>query len=103
MVFNKEFADSEEEMCELLLDADVLPPPHRPQPVAQPGLDNNRKWYLHNKIREFCTPNTVAITCPQQEEEPENVVRPVVQRSVGPLSDSRRPQIDDSDTIKFDV
>ena len=107
VVFRKEFADSEEERCELLLDDEVLPPPRRPRPSTPPGLDNARKWYLHKKIREFCTPNTKDITCPQPDEEPEStsVVQPAVPQSVGPTSRSRgrgksRPNTDDHPAAK---
>ena len=104
VVFRKEYADSEEEKCELL-DAEVFPPPHRPQPVTPPGLDSNRKWYLYNKIREFCTPHTMDITCPQPEGESECVVQPVVQQSAGPFSRGRgrgqaRPQFDEQPAAK---
>ena len=67
VVYRREYSDSEEERCELLLDSEVLPPQHRPQPVTPPGFDNNRKWYPHNKIREFCTPNTMDIVLGQQK------------------------------------
>ncbi|KAI0237450.1 hypothetical protein LSAT2_012017, partial [Lamellibrachia satsuma] len=41
MVFRKEFGDSEEEMCELLLDADMLPPHHQPQPITPPATTHH--------------------------------------------------------------
>ena len=43
VVFRQEYSDSEEERYELLLHSEVLPPPHRPQPVPLSGLDNSQE------------------------------------------------------------
>ena len=59
MLFCTEYAHSEEESFRLLQDQHRLP-----QPMTPPCLDVARQNYLHDKIREFCTPHTRDITCP---------------------------------------
>ena len=44
VVFRKEFADSEKERCELLLDVEVLPPILRPRPTHHLASTQHTTW-----------------------------------------------------------
>ena len=81
MLFRKEYADSEEESFCILQDPRQLPSAHRPPLMTPPGLDITRQNYLHDKIREFCTPHTRDITCPRPAVQQTAVQRPAEQQT----------------------
>ena len=64
-VFVKESSDGEERLIKLVKDITWKPSlSNLPDIIPPPGLTLERQWYLHQKIREFCSENTKDIVCP---------------------------------------
>ena len=64
-VFVKESNDGKERKIKLVKDATWKPSlTNLPDIIPPPGLTLERQWYLHHKIREFCSKNTKDIVCP---------------------------------------
>ena len=71
-IFVKERAGSPEVKRSILKDESWSPKADELPPVLSPaGLSNQRQWYLHDKIREFCPDRLKDITCPQPSAPPE--------------------------------
>jgi len=79
VVFVKEFHDSPEIECDLLVGKAVVST-DLPDIIPAPGLDNKRQWYLFNQIRDFCRESVQDVVCPKptiteplpdQEPQPE--------------------------------
>lgn len=67
VVYVRKTLSDPESSHQLLKSIDRLPPAELPDQQIPPGLDANRKWYLFEKIREFCSVATRDITCPQPD------------------------------------
>ncbi|KAM9364293.1 uncharacterized protein KZ484_010563 isoform 2-T3 [Pholidichthys leucotaenia] len=65
VVFCKEYSDSDEVPETLLKDIHNLPTPNLPPVIPPPGLPPARQWYLFEKIRQFCSEETMDVTCPK--------------------------------------
>ena len=65
VVFARKQPNDEETRFELRKDGATPPPAALPPPTPPPGLDLQRQWYLHDRIREFCHPSCMDITCPK--------------------------------------
>ena len=61
----KEYIDSLERQYTLTLDTSIAA--RNPEIIVPPGLSLKRRWYLHDKIREFCFEETRDIVCPRPE------------------------------------
>ena len=61
----KEYIDSLERQYTLTLDTSIAA--RNPEIIVPPGLSLKRRWYLHDKIREFCSEETEDIVCPRPE------------------------------------
>ncbi|XP_050401008.1 uncharacterized protein LOC126817880 [Patella vulgata] len=70
MVFRKLYADSEEEIFNLIIDSSVVPHNEKPDIIPPPGLSAERQLYLYQKIREFCRVETRDISCPLPQALP---------------------------------
>ena len=57
-VYCKEFLTSTEVKFTLLKKLDVLPSSDLPSEIIPEGLDDDRKKYLYNEIRQFCKPGS---------------------------------------------
>ena len=64
-VLVREYSDSTEKNYQLTTDS--FSPVELPEIITPPGLSLQRKWYLHNKIREFCHPDTRDLVCPHPD------------------------------------
>ena len=61
----KKFSNSESTKINIIKDSLVLPTTGElPQILAPSGLSSDRQWYLHDKIRPFCSERTQDLTCP---------------------------------------
>ena len=58
----REFSDTSEKVFTLYTSASYN---GLPEVITPPSLSLRRKWYLHNKIREFCSPETRDLVCPK--------------------------------------
>ncbi len=61
----KEFSDLHE--TEYTLTSDVSLAVEFPDTITPPGMSLQRKWYLHDKIRDFCSIETRDLVCPRPE------------------------------------
>ena len=41
-----------------------------PDVIKPPGLSLQRRWYLHDMIRDFCPPETKDLVCPKPDLPP---------------------------------
>ena len=57
----KNFSNSESTKINIIKDSLVVP---TTGVLAPSGLSSDRQWYLHNKIRPFCSERTQDLTCP---------------------------------------
>lgn len=68
VVYAREFEDTDWEKFQLLRrdggDAPIQPDAV-PSQQEHPGLDAKRQWYLFDKIREFCSEESMDSTCPR--------------------------------------
>ena len=65
-VFVKTSSDTVEKEINLLSDKTWKPSQYQlPAVIDPPGLSLERQWYLHNKIREFCSEEARDLVCPQ--------------------------------------
>ena len=62
----REYNDSSELEYELTSDVSVTA--GIPDIISPPGLSLKRRWYLHDKIRAFCLPETKDLVCPQPND-----------------------------------
>jgi len=62
-VLIQEFSDSEER--EFHLTSEVSLAEEFPEAIVPKGLPLQRRWYLHDKIREFCPDHTKDVVCPK--------------------------------------
>ncbi len=65
MVTFKEYSDSNE--TEYQLTSDVSLADDFPDVITPQGLPLQRQWYLHDKIRDFCSIDTRDLVCPRPE------------------------------------
>ena len=66
VVFVKNADDMDERKINLLKNTSWRPTPaDLPQQIIPPGLSEERKVYLYQKIREFCPDNVKDIVCPE--------------------------------------
>ena len=63
----KEFTDTETTELRLLKDPRWTPSQEFPEQIQPHGLSLERKWYLYDKIREFCSHETRDLVCPHPE------------------------------------
>ena len=64
-VFMKSSRDESEQKVNLIKDSSWKPCKHDLPPIIDPpGLPLDRKWYLYNKIREFCPDEVKDLVCP---------------------------------------
>ena len=67
-VFVKKGSGDEEEKINMLKNPSWRPSCHdHPNVVTPLGLSLQRQWYLHDKIREFCS-NSKDLVCPKPEQ-----------------------------------
>ena len=59
----KEYSDSQENVYALTHSTLI----GLPETVHPRGLSLERQWYLHDKIREFCSPETRDLVCPEPQ------------------------------------
>ena len=64
-VLVKEFNDSDEK--EYFLTSDLSIAEELPEIIIPPGLSLQRKWYLYDKIREFCSLESRDLVCPRPD------------------------------------
>lgn len=65
-VFVKKSCEDEEKKIVLLKDPSWQPSyDDLPDVLDPPGLSLERQWYLHDKIREFCSDNSKDMVCPK--------------------------------------
>ncbi|XP_014674791.1 PREDICTED: uncharacterized protein LOC106814923 [Priapulus caudatus] len=100
-VFRKEYADSAEENFQLLRDVNNLPQASKPGTIPPPGLSYERKLYLFDKIREFCSIETRDITCPAPGPAPAIVNDPAVVNDFVARKPAKRPgtQLDQGNLV----
>lgn len=87
----REYTDSQEKQFKLLSDEMVnwTPSPHvLPPEIHPPGLSNDRKLYLFEKIREFCPVECRDIVCPDPRD---SLPTPTVTSSPPSLSPPHSP------------
>ena len=65
IMFYKQFSDGSEESFSILRKEDSLPPSNPPVPLEPKGLDQQRKLYLFNEIRQFCKEGTEDLIAPK--------------------------------------
>ena len=92
VVITKKNSDSDEEEHHIL---QTLPSIQAfPKTVAPKGLNEDRQWYLYNKIRQFCSEETKDIVCPlpvvnqtsvtAAQSQSEFLLKPVITTSPSP-------------------
>ena len=64
----REFNDSTETTLKLTSDTSLAS--EFPDVIKPPGLSLQRRWYLHDKIRDFCPPETKDLVCPKPDLPP---------------------------------
>lgn len=65
IVFYKEFSDGTEASLCLLRQEDAVTPAVLRNPLCPKGLDQQRKQYLYNEIRQFCKEGTEDLIVPK--------------------------------------
>ena len=84
----REFSDTSEKVFTLFTGASY---DGFPEVITPPGLSLQRKWYLHNKIQEFCSAETRDLICPKPDQpNPSSTPQP------SPSSSPRRSHPTDS-------
>ena len=71
-VICKEFSDSPS----VVYNLGRLVPTGMPKVITPGGLDQKRRKYLYDQIREFCTEATMDLVCPQPEENAAAQINP---------------------------
>ena len=91
-VMMKHSADGEVTKFNMLKDNRAPHQNELPAVVPPPGLSLKRQWYLFDSIRQFCTPTTKDIVCPQPAS-----ARPTENEEITPpASPSRRSESPES-------
>ena len=67
MIYYKEWITSPEKKVNLLKDKSVLPSAELPPVIEPQGLDEERKNYLFNEIRQFCKSGTEDLVAPHPD------------------------------------
>ena len=67
-VIVREYNDSCETTFQLTSDVSIAA--EFPDTIIPPGLSLQRRWYLHDKIRDYCTPETKDLVCPRPDSPP---------------------------------
>ena len=65
VIFYKQFSDGTEKSFSILRTEDSLPPSNLPAALEPKGLDQQRKLYLFNEIRQFCKEGTEDLIAPK--------------------------------------
>jgi hypothetical protein len=66
----KEFHNDDKAEVNMLLSNSELVSREMPKEITPPGLSYDRKKYLYEKIRPFCTFETADVTCPIPDARP---------------------------------
>ena len=56
-------------------------PTNLPEIIEPKGLSLDRQWYLHDKIRQFCSDDCKDLVCPKPSNPPLRILPPLLQSS----------------------
>ena len=87
----REFSDSSEKVITLYTNTSYS---GFSEVITPPGLSLQRKWYLHDKIREFCSQETSDLVCPKPDQpNPRSTPQPSPSSSPHPANSRKRSRV----------
>ena len=91
----RKYSNTTETTVDVLKSTCTCIPTNLPEIIQPKGLSLDRQWYLHDKIRQFCSDDYKDLVCPKPSNPPLTVPPPLLQPSP-----SR--SVMDSDTVSED-